>query len=160
MIVVILTASTMAAFAANSLLCRLALGGSLVDPVSFTVIRLVSGALALIPASLLFGKNKKENKARGSWTSAFALFSYAAAFSLSYISLNAGVGALILFGSVQATMIGAALLSGEKPGLLQWAGSVRSRSDRGAVDGPCGRILGNLLDTRAGCRGAGRHDRG
>jgi hypothetical protein len=46
--IAIITAFTLLAFAANSLLCRMALGGHLIDPVSFTTIRLVSGALALI----------------------------------------------------------------------------------------------------------------
>jgi len=123
MIAVILTAFTLVAFAANSLLCRMALGGQLIDPVSFTTFRLVSGALALIPISRLVGETKTPQKAKGSWGSGFALFAYAAAFSLAYVSLSAGMGALILFSSVQVTMIGAALKSGERLGLEQWVGS-------------------------------------
>lgn len=124
MIVVVLTAVTLIAFAANSLLCRMALGGHLIDPVSFTTIRLVSGALALITISRVFGESKMPQKIKGSWGSGLALFAYAAAFSLSYVSLSTGIGALILFGSVQMTMIGAALKSGEKIGPMQWVGSV------------------------------------
>ncbi len=123
MCIVILTAVTLVAFAANSLLCRMALGGHLIDPVSFTTIRLVSGALALIPISRLFGESKTEQKTKGSWGSGFALFAYAAAFSLAYVSLNTGMGALILFGSVQITMIAAALKSGENLAPAQWLGS-------------------------------------
>lgn len=123
MSVVILTAVTLVAFAANSLLCRMALGGHLIDPVSFTTIRLVSGALALIPISRLFSESKTERKTKGSWGSGFALFAYAAAFSLAYVSLNTGMGALILFGSVQVTMIVAALKSGENLAPVQWLGS-------------------------------------
>jgi drug/metabolite transporter (DMT)-like permease len=123
MIVAILTAFTLIAFAANSLLCRLALGGGLIDPVSFTALRLVSGALVLLPLSRVLMESKAPQKAGGSWGSGFALFIYAAAFSLAYLSLNAGMGALILFGSVQLTMISAALRSGENLGLTQWLGS-------------------------------------
>jgi drug/metabolite transporter (DMT)-like permease len=124
MLVTVLIVFTLAAFAANSLLCRMALGGDLIDPVSFTTIRLVSGALALIPIAGLVGESSVKPGARGSWISGFALFAYAAAFSLAYVSLTAGMGALILFASVQVTMIGAALKSGEKLGLIQWIGSV------------------------------------
>ena len=123
MSVVFLTAITLIAFAANSLLCRMALGGHLIDPVSFTTIRLVSGALALIFISRLFGESKTGQKTKGSWGSGFALFAYAAAFSLAYVSLNTGMGALILFGSVQITMIVAALKSGENLTPAQWLGS-------------------------------------
>lgn len=124
MIVVILTAFTLIAFAANSLLCRMALGDGLIDPMSFTTVRLVSGALALILISWLVDESKtQQKKTKGSWGSGFALFVYAAAFSLAYVSLSTGMGALILFGSVQVTMIGAALKSGEKLGPVQWLGS-------------------------------------
>ena len=124
MIVVLTTICTLVAFAANSLLCRMALGGHLIDPVSFTTLRLVSGAVALIPIARLFDEPKKSPKTSGSWLSGFALFAYAAAFSLAYVSLSAGIGALILFGSVQITMVVAALKSGESFGPAQWLGSV------------------------------------
>ena len=120
--VVIITAFTLVAFAANSLLCRMALGGQLIDPVSFTTIRLVSGALALILIIRLSGESNKPQQAKGSWGSGLALFAYAAAFSLAYVSLSTGMGALILFGSVQVTMISVALQSGEKLGPVQWSG--------------------------------------
>lgn len=124
MVVVGLTALTMAAFAANSLLCRMALGGPLVDPVSFTTIRLVSGAVALIAISRLVVEPEVPQTTKGSWGSGFALFAYAAAFSLAYVSLSAGMGALILFGAVQVTMLGAALTSGEHLRPAQWVGSL------------------------------------
>ena len=120
--VVIITAFTLVAFAANSLLCRMALGGRLIDPLSFTTIRLVSGALALILIIRLSGESNKPQQAKGSWGSGLALFAYAAAFSLAYVSLSTGMGALILFGSVQVTMISVALKSGEKLGPVQWIG--------------------------------------
>jgi drug/metabolite transporter (DMT)-like permease len=118
----IVTAFTLVAFAANSLLCRMALGGHLIDPVSFTTIRLVSGALALILVLRLSGESNKPQQAKGSWASGLALFAYAIAFSLAYVSLSTGMGALILFGSVQVTMISVALKSGEKLGPVQWIG--------------------------------------
>ncbi len=127
MVVAVITSFTLIAFAANSLLCRMALGGNLIDPVSFTTIRLVSGALILIPISKWsrwFSESRHEQATRGSWRAAFSLFAYAAAFSLAYISLDAGMGALILFGAVQVTMIAAALRSGESLGPAQWAGSI------------------------------------
>lgn len=124
--VVLLTALTLVAFAANSLLCRKALGGGLVDPASFTTIRLVSGALALVPIAWTLARRDGARASSGSWASGFALFAYAVGFSLAYVSLSAGVGALLLFGAVQVTMIGAALRSGERLGAAQWIGSIVS----------------------------------
>ena len=101
-------------FAANSLLCRAALRPPLVDFASFTAIRIGSGALTL--ALLARGR------VGGDWPSASALFVYAAAFSLAYRQMAAGVGAFLLFGAVQATMIGWGLAKGEKPRALEWLG--------------------------------------
>jgi drug/metabolite transporter (DMT)-like permease len=123
MIVILLTALTLFAFAANSLLCRMALGGHLIDPLSFTTLRLVSGTLALTPISWAVSKSNAQEQSNGSWASGFALFAYAAAFSLAYVSLSTGMGALILFGSVQVTMIAGALRSGERLGSGQLVGS-------------------------------------
>jgi drug/metabolite transporter (DMT)-like permease len=120
---VLLTTFTLVAFAANSILCRMALGGGLIDPVSFTTLRLVSGTLVLILLSRATVESTPSS-ARGSWVSGLALFSYAIAFSLAYLSLNAGMGALILFGAVQATMIGAGLKSGERLYAVQWLGLI------------------------------------
>jgi drug/metabolite transporter (DMT)-like permease len=117
----------MLAFAANSLLCRLAIGPAhAIDPVSFTSIRLVSGALALwLLVRLRRGRAPAHRApATGSWRSGAALFAYALGFSLAYVSLEAGVGALILFGAVQVTMLGIGLLSGERPVLGEWIGFV------------------------------------
>jgi drug/metabolite transporter (DMT)-like permease len=116
------TTLTMIAFAANSVLCRMALGLELIDPLSFTTLRLGSGALALAVIVLRTGRPPANREASGSWRSGLALFAYAAAFSLAYISLTAGMGALILFGAVQVTMIGAALGGGERLGAWQWTG--------------------------------------
>lgn len=120
--IAIVTTVTLAAFAANSILCRLALGANLIDPVWFTAVRLVSGAVVLAVVSRLLPESQPPKSKGGDWTSGFALFAYAIAFSLAYVSLSTGTGALILFGTVQVTMIGAALKSGERLGSVQWIG--------------------------------------
>jgi drug/metabolite transporter (DMT)-like permease len=120
----VLTALTLIAFAANSLLCRTALGWNLIDPVSFTTLRLASGAIGLILISQLVSEKPDEDEIQGSWGSGIALFAYALPFSLAYVSLSTGLGALILFGAVQATMISAGLRSGETLGVAQWAGMI------------------------------------
>jgi drug/metabolite transporter (DMT)-like permease len=109
------------AFAANSVLCRLALGHAAIDAASFTSIRLASGAgvLLLITAAV---ERRTPALGRGNPASALLLFLYAAAFSFAYNGLGAGTGALILFGSVQATMLLFALGSGERPHVSEWAG--------------------------------------
>jgi drug/metabolite transporter (DMT)-like permease len=106
-----LTLLTMIAFAGNSVLCRIALKSTSIDAASFTSIRLVSGAVVLWAIARLFCGN---SSGRGNWMSAFALFTYAAGFSFAYISLTAATGALLLFGAVQATMIGHGLWVGER----------------------------------------------
>jgi len=116
---IFLTALAMVAFAGNSLLCRQALKHTAIDPASFTAIRLVSGAVML----WLVTRIKQNAPAgNGSWPSALALFAYAAGFSFAYVSLPAASGALLLFGAVQATMIGHAIWSGERLRPLQLLG--------------------------------------
>ena len=115
------TALALIAFAANSVLCRLALGEAAIDAASFTTIRLVSGALVLLVLVRAAAKTRTDHH-RGNWTSAFMLFLYAVTFSFAYTSLNTGTGALILFGSVQATMIIFAVCQGERMRLWGWLG--------------------------------------
>lgn len=119
--VVALTVLAMLAFAGNSLLCRMALKHTTIDAASFTTIRLASGALMLW---LLVRVRRGSHPGAGNWRSACALFVYAAAFSFAYLSLTAATGALLLFGAVQATMIGHGLWSGERFRALQWVGLV------------------------------------
>ncbi len=116
-----LTLLAMIAFAGNSLLCRQALRHTSIDPASFTSIRIFSGALSLW---LIIQLRSGTRAAAGSWPSALALFVYAAAFSYAYVSLPAATGALLLFGAVQATMIGYGLRAGETLGMRQSAGLV------------------------------------
>jgi drug/metabolite transporter (DMT)-like permease len=115
-----LTAGALVAFAANSVLCRVALRRGLADAATFTCVRLVSGAMALGLILALASRGAK--RPAGSWRSATALFAYAAPFSFAYLRLTTGTGALILFGTVQATMIGRDLLRGSRPGRSEWIG--------------------------------------
>lgn len=111
----------MVAFAGNSVICRLALRDAAIDPASFTAIRLASGALTLLAIVLILGPGSRLRR-HGSWKSAVTLFLYAISFSYAYLSLSAGTGALILFGTVQGTMIGAGLLAGDRPPFVEWIG--------------------------------------
>jgi len=105
----------MVAFAGNSLLCRLALRHTVIDPATFTCVRILSGALVL----WLIARMRPGSRTRGgSWPSALALFAYAAAFSFAYVELAAATGALLLFGAVQTTMIVYGLGKGER--LIGW----------------------------------------
>lgn len=115
---ILLTLVTMLAFAANSVLCRLALAHSAIDPASFTFMRLASGAVALWLLCSVIGKRGRG----GSWVGGFSLTLYAIAFSLAYVTLPAGTGALLLFGTVQVTMIATGFVKGERLSVSQWAG--------------------------------------
>ncbi len=114
-----LTLLAMIAFAANSLLCRVALRETNIDAATFTLVRIVSGALVLC---LVVSTRNRSGRGAGNWPSALALFVYAAAFSFAYLSLTAGTGALLLFAAVQATMILWGLARGERLRLRQVAG--------------------------------------
>ena len=116
---IFLTSLAMIAFAGNSLLCRAALQHSSIDAASFTGIRLVCGAAMLW---LIVRTRRGTYRGAGSWMSACALFVYAAGFSFAYVRLPAATGALLLFGAVQATMIGRGLWAGERLGRLQLLG--------------------------------------
>jgi drug/metabolite transporter (DMT)-like permease len=113
-----LTLAALVAFAANSLLCRLALAPGLVDAATFTLVRIFSGALTLMVLVAATG----QRRGGGSWASAMALITYAVCFSFAYLRLGAAVGALVLFGVVQLTMIGVGIARGERPGVREWGG--------------------------------------
>ena len=119
--VLLLTTAALVGFAANSLLTRAALGAGLIDAGAFTLVRLLTGALAL---GLLARVRARTVVERGSWKSALLLAGYAVFFTLAYTRIGAGVGALILFGSVQITMIGTGLIRGERPARVDWLGLV------------------------------------
>ena len=118
---IFLTTLTMIAFAANSVLCRMALKETALDAASFTSLRLLSGAAMLW---LLMRWQRQAPLQHGTWRSALALFIYAVALSFAYRSINTGAGALMLFGAVQATMLIAGFIAGERMSRLQSAGFV------------------------------------
>ncbi|MFA7299756.1 MAG: DMT family transporter [Sideroxydans sp.] len=117
----VLTTLTMIAFAGNSLFCRMALKETGIDPASFTSVRLLSAAAMLW---LLMSLQRQAPLAHGSWRSATALFIYAVALSFAYRSIDTGAGALMLFGAVQATMLIAGFIGGERMTRIQAAGFV------------------------------------
>ena len=133
-----LAAAAMTAFAANSLLCRAALGRGLADAATFTTLRLASGAAVLLLLARARGAASPPRDLRAST----ALFAYALGFSLAYARIPAALGALLLFGAVQVTMVGRGLAGGERPRVSEWAGLVLS-------------LAGLLALTLPGARGGG-----
>ena len=115
-----LTALAMLAFAANSLLCRMAMQQQSIDAASFASVRLMSGALVLW--AIVRWRAATSVAPRSDWLAATMLWAYVAAFSFAYLTLPAGSGALILFGAVQLTMFGVGLYAGERFTALAWAG--------------------------------------
>lgn len=118
---ILYTSLALIAFAANSVLCRLALGENTIDAGGFTIIRLISGAMVL-GLILLFTRSSGNKQSKGSWSAAFMLFIYAVCFSFAYISLDTGTGALLLFGSVQLSMITISLFLGARLHYSEWLG--------------------------------------
>jgi drug/metabolite transporter (DMT)-like permease len=113
------TSLALLAFAANSLLCRMALRETAIDAASFTSLRILSGALVLLLLSL---RQARTPRVQGDWIGGLALFAYAAAFSFAYTRLSTGTGALLLFGAVQTSMILWGWKQGERPRKLQGLG--------------------------------------
>lgn len=135
--IAILAALAMIAFAANSVIARLALGDRGIDPGSFTLLRLVSGATALVLVALYSpSREKRSFKAAGSWSSATLLLIYAAAFSYAYLELGAATGALVLFAVVQTVMFLVAIRSGERPGIAGVSGLILALAGLVALVGP------------------------
>lgn len=117
----VFTSIALTAFAANSVLCRMALGTGSIDAASFSTLRVLSGAIFLLV--LIAALPRRGRRRPGSdWFAVTMLFSYMVAFSFAYTSLSTGTGALILFGMVQTTMLCGALRSGERPHPVEWLG--------------------------------------
>jgi drug/metabolite transporter (DMT)-like permease len=119
----LLTCLTMLAFAGNSILCRLALKGAHIDPLTFTALRLASGALVL---ALLAWLSSTSIRRAGNWPGAFALCLYAVSFSLAYVGMEAGAGALLLFAAVQLTMLLYGIAKGERLSAASLSGLIIS----------------------------------
>ncbi len=160
----LLTAAALLGFSANSLLTRAALGNDLIDAPSFTLIRLITGALTL---AVLLRARPARPSGRGSWLSGAALAGYAVAFTVAYTRIGAAVGALLLFGAVQITMTGTGLVRGERPRRIDWVGVALAMLGLAALTLPGATapdILGAALMLAAGaCWGvyslAGRQSR-
>ena len=118
----ILIAITLSAFAGNSVLCRMALGGELIDPTSFATLRIIGGVVMLFIFTRFLPQ--RENVPSGQWRSAIALYIYAVCFAFAYVSLPSGTGALILFGVVQLVMLVMGYIKGERMSVGQWGGFV------------------------------------
>ena len=115
------TSLALIAFAANSVLGRLALKENAIDPSSFTAVRLLSGAVVLL-IIISINRRKSNLSTKGSWSASLMLFIYAITFSFAYLSLDTGTGALILFAAVQITMILLSLITGTRLHLVEWVG--------------------------------------
>jgi drug/metabolite transporter (DMT)-like permease len=133
--ITLLTFIAMLAFAGNSLLCRIALKETGIDAASFTTLRILSGSLALL---VIAGMQGSVRRMAGDWLTASGLFLYAACFSFAYVSLPTGTGALLLFGAVQASMLGYGLWRGERMVLRRMVGLL------GAFAGIVGLVLPGL----------------
>ncbi|MBL8180275.1 MAG: DMT family transporter [Blastocatellia bacterium] len=124
------TTFALVAFAFNSILCRLALRGDEADAAGFTAVRLVAGAVALCLIRYVVSARRdalttvRASAIKGTWPSALFLFAYAVCFSFGYLNLTAATGALVLFGSVQMSMIAIAIGKGERPTAFEWCGLV------------------------------------
>jgi drug/metabolite transporter (DMT)-like permease len=120
---ILFTGLALIAFAANSVLCRLALGGSAIDASTFTIVRLLSGVIVLTVILNISKINSNSSPStKGSWPASIALFLYAITFSFAYVTLETATGALILFGSVQITMILLSIFSGNRLHISEWVG--------------------------------------
>ena len=122
--IVILVSVAMLAFAANSVLARLALAEHDIDPLAYTGIRLAAGAAVLVTIALFRSARSKSLRQAmgGSWSGAISLLLYAVTFSVAYVMAGAGPGALILFTSVQIGMLAWAIVKGDRPAALEWLG--------------------------------------
>jgi drug/metabolite transporter (DMT)-like permease len=118
---IVLVALALCGFAANSLLCRAALSGTSIDYASFTAVRILAGAGVLL--AIVAATRGGSPRVHGDWRAAGALFAYALAFAWAYLELPAGVGALLLFGAVQVTMLAVGALRGERLTPLRWLGA-------------------------------------
>ncbi len=119
---ILLTVLTMTAFASNSILNRAAVEGGYADPASFALVRVLAGVLVLL-AILAARRGQLDLRSRPRWGGAAALAIYMIGFSLAYLSLDAGLGALILFGTVQIGLFAHAALTGQPPTRAQITGA-------------------------------------
>ena len=132
-----LVALAMMAFAANSVLNRMAVAGGTIGPTDFAAIRTVSGAVMLL-ALLLLLRRPPPLKAPGRVTGVLSLTVYMLGFSFAYLTLDAGLGALVLFGMVQLTMFAGGLIRGQRIQALRWVGAAIALSGLAVLLWPAG----------------------
>jgi drug/metabolite transporter (DMT)-like permease len=153
--VALATVAALVAFAANSILTRLALGAHAMDAATFTTIRIAAGALTL--ATIARVQNGDWAALRGGardLAAPLALFAYAALFSFAYVRIGAAVGALLLFGAVQLTMFAWGIVSGERPRPRVWLGLAVAATGLAWLVLPAVRRpdpIGSVLMLLAGC---------
>jgi drug/metabolite transporter (DMT)-like permease len=138
-------------FAANSLLTRAAISGGSLDPASFALLRIVTGAVVL--TALARESPPREPGNRPSWLAAVALAGYLAGFTAAYTRIGAATGALLLFGAVQLTMVTAGLVQGERPRQIDWVGALLALAGLLVLTVPgtsAPDVLGALLMVAAG----------
>jgi len=128
-------ALALAAFASNSILTRLALGAHQIDAATFSSIRLCAGALALTAVARARTGTWKSLRAPG-MSGALVLLIYALPFAFAYLRIGAAVGALVLFGVVQLTMIGYGVARGERPTSVAWCGILLATAGLAALTIP------------------------
>lgn len=119
----LLVVLTMIAFAANSVLNRIALADTWIGPASFATVRLAAGAVVLFLLIRLRSSGVRLSLSPVNLVSASGLLVYMVGFSFAYLTLDTGIGALLLFGGVQVTMFAGALAQGQRPASLQWVGT-------------------------------------
>ncbi len=138
----LLVVAALVAFAANSILCRAALGPESIDPLAFALLRVASGAVVLMAlAGVARLRNRRATapetpRARTDWIAAAMLAAYLVPFSWAYTRVQAGAGALVLFGAVQATLLLAGLRGGERPHATQWCGVALALAGLGILVAP------------------------
>lgn len=135
----LLTALTMLAFSANSLLNRMALAQGAIGPSAFAAIRVASGALML---AFLLGIRERSlpKPAPPHLAAVAALATYMLGFSFAYVSMDAGLGALTLFAGVQVTMFVGALVEGERPPARRWSGMALALAGLALLNRPSGPV--------------------
>lgn len=119
---ILLTSVVLLAFASNSILNRMAVGGGEIDAITFAIVRAAAGAAILVVLVLARGR-ALPLWARARVVGAGSLTLYLIGFSVAYIQMDAGLGALILFGGVQVTMFAGAVMGGERPPQRRWIGA-------------------------------------
>lgn len=142
----LLTALTMLAFAANSILNRMALAGGDIDALGFAIIRVLSGAGMLVVLVLIQRRGLPMFQP-GRLAGALSLCLYLLGFSIAYVQLDAGLGALILFGCVQITMFAGAILGGESVPPARWIGAGLAMAGLGWLVWPAGEVTVPLMGT-------------